>query len=281
MRFGVSTLLYHGQRLTQEHLREIAGCGFDCIEVVATRTHFDYHDPAAVASLESWLAETGLRLHSMHAPFAEGFSDGRWGQAYSNASRDEKVRGRAVREAIATLGVARRVKFEFLVLHLGLPDSLQPPAGDNHRESACRSIEEIEREAAPLGVRVAVEVIPNSISTPDSLVSMIEDELDLPRLGACLDFGHAFMIGDPVDAVETLSGSLVTTHVHDNHGNSDEHLVPFEGGIDWPAAVMSLEKIGYDGLLMLELVGNGAPRTILQKARAACTRLEHAVETWT
>ncbi len=280
MRFGVSTLLYHGQRLTQQHLQEIAACGFDTIEVVATRTHFDYQDPAAVASLESWIAGSGLRLHSIHAPFAESFSDGRWGEAFSNASRDEKVRGRAVREAIAALRVARRVKFDFLVVHLGLPDSLHPPPGDNQRDAARRSIEQLEEEAGALGVRIAVEVIPNGLSSPESLVALIEDQLDLPRVGACLDFGHACMMGDPVDAVETLSGNLVTTHVHDNHGKADEHLVPFEGAINWPAALMSLEKIGYDGLLMLELAGTGDTATTLRKAREACTRFEHAVETW-
>ena len=29
---------------------------------------------------------------------------------------------------------------------------------------------------------------------------------------------------------------VVTTHIHDNHGEKDEHLLPFEGTIDWDAA---------------------------------------------
>ena len=44
------------------------------------------------------------------------------------------------------------------------------------------------------------------------------------------------MQGDVIDAIETLSGLLVATHVHDNHGRRDEHLAPFEGTIDWPGA---------------------------------------------
>ena len=61
--FGVSTHLYHGQRLCREHLLEIAAHGFEWLEVFATRTHFDYHNPAAVADLQQWLAEAGLQLH--------------------------------------------------------------------------------------------------------------------------------------------------------------------------------------------------------------------------
>ena len=50
--FGVSTHLYHGQRLSRDHLLEIAAHGFETIEVFATRTHFDYHNPSAVADLQ-------------------------------------------------------------------------------------------------------------------------------------------------------------------------------------------------------------------------------------
>lgn len=281
MRFGVSTLLYHGQRLSRNHLREIAASGFDAIEVVATSTHFDYHDPAAIDELAGWLADHGLRLHSMHAPFVESFADGQWGTPLSVASRDERQRSRAVDETKAVLGLARRVPFQVLVLHLGLPDSLPPAPADNQVEAAVRSLEELEPEAEQVGVRLAVEVIPNSLSTPEALVELVENRLEIPRLGTCLDFGHAFMMGDPVDAVEVLSGTLVATHVHDNHGESDEHLAPFEGGIDWPAAVISLEKVGYDGLMMLELVNTSTTEAVLQHAREARAKLERAMESWT
>ena len=58
--FGVATHLYHAQRLCRDHLLEIAAHGFDCVEVYATRTHFYYHNPAAIADLQGWLADAGL-----------------------------------------------------------------------------------------------------------------------------------------------------------------------------------------------------------------------------
>ena len=36
-------------------------------------------------------------------------------------------------------------------------------------------------------------------------------------------------MGDLVDAIETVSGHLITTHVHDNRGKLDDHLAPFDG----------------------------------------------------
>jgi hypothetical protein len=76
--FGVSTHLYHGQRLSRDHLLEIAAYGFETIEVFATRTHFDYHNPSAVADLQQWMAEAGLTLHGIHAPVANAYEGGRW-----------------------------------------------------------------------------------------------------------------------------------------------------------------------------------------------------------
>jgi sugar phosphate isomerase/epimerase len=121
---------------------------------------------------------------------------------------------------------------------------------------------------------VALEVIPNGLSTPAALVSLIEDELDLTDVGICMDFGHGGLSGDPVDAVETASGHVITTHVHDNLGRTDDHLVPFEGSIDWPAVLMAMEKIGYDGLYMLEVRNTSAAAAVLERARAARIRLE-------
>ena len=43
------------------------------VEVFATRTHFDYHNPAGIADLQQWLAEAGLELHSVHAPIGDAF----------------------------------------------------------------------------------------------------------------------------------------------------------------------------------------------------------------
>jgi len=58
------------------------------------------------------------------------------------------------------------VPVNYLVVHLGLPDALKAPEGDNCREAARRSIEEIAALADPLGVQLALEVIPNRLATP-------------------------------------------------------------------------------------------------------------------
>jgi sugar phosphate isomerase/epimerase len=278
--FGVSTHLYHAKRLQRDHLLEIAANGFEAVEIFATRSHFDYHDAAAIEALATWIRDAGLNLHSIHAPVVEGLSDDdTWGQPFFNATRDESARRLAIRETEAALAIARRIPTRFLVVHLGTPSSLNPGPDDNSRSAALRSVEEIQRLASPLGVRVALEVIPNDLSTPAALVSLIEDELDAADVGICLDVGHGSLLGDPVDAVETASGHVITTHVHDNLGRTDDHLVPFAGAIDWPSVLMAMEKIGYDGLFMLEVRNTSTTSAVLGRARDARSRFERILDT--
>ena len=277
MRFGISTHLYHERRLELEHLSEIAAHGFEAVELFATRSHFDYHDAAAVDRLARWLEQTRLTLESVHAPITDRFGHGDSGAAtFSTALADTGARQLAVREAQAALEIARRVPFRTLVVHVGTPASKNNP-GDNQRGAAVRSVEEICRLAEPLGVRVALEVIPNALSTPESLVALLERDVEAPHAGICMDFGHAFLGGDVPDAIETAAEHLIATHVHDNHGRADDHLVPYAGAIDWAGALVTMQKIGYEGTYLMELANTGSPAAVLEQARRARDRFTKAL----
>lgn len=278
MRFGISTHLYHDRRLERDHLAQVAAYGFECVEVFATRSHFDYRDDAAVDQLGEWLADTGLTLHGVHAPITESFGAGDvWAPGFSNAVQDQARREAAVRETEAALQIAKRIPFDVLVVHLGTPAAKNNP-GDNARSAALRSAQEICRLAEPLGVRVALEVIPNPLSDAASLVRMLEDDIEARHVGICLDFGHAHLMGDVVDAIETTAEHLITTHVHDNRGRDDEHLVPFLGSIDWNMGLMAMQKIGYDGTYLMELANRESPAKVLEEARRARQQFERALD---
>lgn len=261
--FGISTHLFHGERLSREHLSLIAEHGFEAIEVYATRTHFNYHDPQARTALAAWLQETGLVLHAVHAPTTTSYVNGLWGDTVSIGAADELRRRAAVADTMAALAMAADVPFDCLVLHLGFP---APRPAENSRDAVRRSLEELAAPAREAGVRLAIELIPNPLSDPSSLVRWLENDVDLPGAGICLDVGHAHLSGDVVDAIETCSGHIISVHLHDNSGRSDDHLVPGEGTIDWPGTLLAFQKVGYDGRWILELAPSADPARVLQRA---------------
>jgi sugar phosphate isomerase/epimerase len=278
MRFGLSTHLFHGERLERAHLDAIAAQGFDLVEIFATKTHVDYHDPARISELGGWLRQTGIEAGSMHAPICDGFTHGVWGRAYSNASTHGPLRQEAVDETGAAIRAARDLGCHTIVLHLGLPRGQAIPAGDNDAGAMRRSLEAIAGHASRAGLQLALEVIPNDLSTPDALTEIFGGDLDLGATGVCLDVGHAHMLAGAPEAAETLGGHITTTHLHDNNGREDSHLVPFAGSIDWTATLAAFSKVGYAGPWIFEVADHGDPAGVLRRTVGARTRLQAILE---
>jgi sugar phosphate isomerase/epimerase len=271
--FGLSTHLFHGERLGRRQLETIKAHGFDAVELFATRTHIDYHDPHALATLAEALQATRVQAVSLHAPICASYIDGVWGRAFSNAAAEPVRRLEAVDETRVALQAAKQLGCDCVVLHLGLPVTQDVPPGDNDRGSVRRSLEALAEASTSAGVPLALEVLPNRLSDPDVLLEYFE-ELDLVGAGVCLDFGHANLRDGAAEAAETLSGHVVTTHVHDNKGALDNHLVPFEGTIDWARTLTAMWKIGYAGRFIFEVADHGDALGVLARTVNARARLQ-------
>jgi len=121
LQFGISTHLYHDQRLGRDHLVEIAAHGFEAVEIFANRPHFDLADASALTELVESLRDTGLRPHAVHAPIADSLRNGVWGAPLSIATGDEKARLHALEEVEAAIRCAQRLGAPFVVVHVGVP----------------------------------------------------------------------------------------------------------------------------------------------------------------
>lgn len=93
-----------------------------------------------------------------------------------------------------------------------------------------------------------------SLSSVEAMLKLVK-EMDSPYFKVCLDTGHSSAIGNsPAEDARLLGKEyLVSLHIHDNNGRSDYHWHPFAGVIDWQVFCDALRKIGYDGVLNLEV----------------------------
>ncbi len=125
-----------------------------------------------------------------------------------------------------------------MVLHLGSSrDTDNPRAWD----AAFTSLEHLSVFAKQRGVTLALENTPSEMCTPAKLRHFIEDTR-IGGLRLCYDAGHANLEGEAVSGFEGVHDFVATAHIHDNHGEKDEHLMPFDGTIEWDKLLAAMPK---------------------------------------
>jgi sugar phosphate isomerase/epimerase len=237
MRRVLSTYLFAQQPLTVALLDELEGAGVPALEIFCSRSHFDYRSAEALRKTAHWFAHHSMQLHSLHAPTNREFRVGREGAAPISISDLERVRRLdAVDEVKRALDVAEMIPFRYLVLHIGTGREAADP---RKYEAAFSSLEHLTVFAQQRGVAVAVENTPGEFAAPAQLRQFLR-ETRLAGLRMCFDAGHAHMEDGVVPGFEAMREWVVTTHLHDNHGEKDEHLLPFDGTIDWKKAAEAL-----------------------------------------
>jgi sugar phosphate isomerase/epimerase len=281
----LSTYLFVSKKLTPEILTQIASAGFQAVEIFATRSHFDYATRQEVRAIAQSLADHRLQLASLHAPTSRDISLNREGGAPLSICEVERVRRiEAMDELKRVLDLADDLPFPRLVLHMG---GSRETADPRKRDAAFSSLEHLTLHARHARVTLCVENTTNEMGDPAYLRSFVE-ETRLTTLRFNFDIGHAHLAEGPEDAriakgFEPLRDLVASAHIHDNHGEKDEHLPPYDGTIAWPAALALLKSApaAADLPLTLELkekTGPEAPSLSDQLAAAAksLARLEEA-----
>ena len=226
----LSTYLYVQQKLTPALLSDIESAGFHGVEIFCTGFHFNYRSQDVVREIADWFGDHKMKLHSLHAPTSRNFSSNRESGTPVSLSEPERMRRiEAVDEIKHALDVAEILRFEKMIVHLGGSREADDP---RRWDSAFTSLEHLTIFAKQRGVLLAVENTPGEMATPAKLRHFLEDTR-LPNLRLCFDVGHAHMEGESLTGLELVRDFAATSHIHDNHGDKDEHLLPYEGTVEW------------------------------------------------
>jgi sugar phosphate isomerase/epimerase len=270
MQLALSTHLFVRHRLTTVWLERIWDAGFPKVEIFCARQHIDYRDKAQVNELGHWFHDSELKLHSLHAPM---YSDDIWGRSGPHAVIDitEATKARrmsAVDEIKRALEIADVIPFRYLIQHLGVSGQ----EFDQRRwDSAFSSLDELKVFAGQRGVEILLENTPNMLSTGDRLNAFLgETHLNL---NYCFDIGHAHMSHGIEDQFERMKDRIRSTHVHDNDGLADLHLLPCKGNIDWPKAMQLLGSRSEQYPLLLELKEPPGAERLADEARRAADQI--------
>jgi len=83
-------------------------------------------------------------------------------------------------------------------------------------------------------------------------LSYVFDKIDSPNLAFCYDAGHNHCNEPGIDLLGMFGDRLGALHLHDNNGADDDHLIPFEGSIDWESIMTKIAKSNYTGPTTIE-----------------------------
>jgi len=282
----LSTYLFVSRKLTPELLSQIAGARFKGLEIFCTRSHFEYSMKPEVRAMADALEAHHLQLVSLHAPTSRDISAMRESGMPLSICEVERVRRiEAMDELKRVIDVADDLPYSRLILHMG---STRETADPRKRDAAFSTLEHLILHAHHAGVTICIENTTSEMGNPDYLRAFV-DETRLTGLRFNFDIGHAQLSDFPENerikkCFSPLRELVSSVHLHDNHGEKDEHLPPYDGTIDWPSAIKTLQSASQTTLpLVLELKEKTGPETpsIAEQLAAARKALDRFEKEWT
>lgn len=244
-----------------EALPRLKAAGFDAVDLNlsdAGKPFFRLAD----ADWEAWIGEIAALSEALALPITQSHAP------FYNALIPESDKAplweAMIDRAIDATGM---VHCPWVVMHPGT----YPDDHVDFRESRRRNYEyfmpRLER-AEKAGCGIAIENMADDYGTGRSAhrrplgsycataaeLCELVDSFHAPNVGVCWDFGHAQLMGvDQREALRVLGKRLKATHVADNSGMKDDHILPFQGTVDWRSILPVLGEIGYEGDLTFEI----------------------------
>jgi len=176
-------------------------------------------------------------------------------------SREEARTNSALETLQRTVEFAGRIEAATVTVHL----ERSGEGGPQSPEALVTLLGYLNYAAHATGVRIGLEL------THGYELAL---RADTPQIGLTLDVGHVSFddgagyreFGSIAGLIEHIGSRLFHVHAHDYDGVHD-HIPIGTGRIDWPPVVEALERVGYQGVLCLELNPDRASPEDIVKSR--------------
>jgi sugar phosphate isomerase/epimerase len=225
----------------EPYLRRIAAAGFTHLHWCHQwNTDFLYAEPE-IDQIARWLDEYGLRLLDLH---------GSSGVEKKWVSSTEYVLLAGVELVANRLEMTARLGGHVVIMHIPTVPG-DADLAEAYWSALHRSLDALAPTARAAGVRIAIE---NGGSEEHlQTVARVLSEYDADYLGLCYDAGHGNVAGVGLDYLERLQDRLISVHLHDNDGRSDQHKPMFTGTVDWGRLAGIMAASAYEGPVSQEI----------------------------
>lgn len=224
----------------KDQLPMIRAAGFSHISLGANIEHADYLSGPVRKTIKAMTEDHGLAICSLHVPFGEDLDI---------SSPDGDISENTVEVYQRCVEAAQFLGAGVVIFH---PTRYRGFDNiDLRKKTITRNVERMLGRVGAEDVKLAVE---NDRFKPsnDVLAHSLDEIIDA-SYGFCYDSSHDNLVGTTLAFLKRYGSRLLATHISDNHGEKDDHLLPFEGSYDWPGFYTLFFRIPFRGIFLLEV----------------------------
>jgi sugar phosphate isomerase/epimerase len=145
-------------------------------------------------------------------------------------------------------------------------------------QTAVKNVRQLGEMAADLGLQIALELEPFSLSLLNSIDAMDRfiDEVGHLAVRANIDVSHLHLAKAPAVELRRMKGKAIHVHISDCDGKKHGDLPPGRGVVDFAPYLREIKALGIDGTISIELEYSPQPDQIeawIREAYVATDRL--------
>lgn len=139
-------------------------------------------------------------------------------------------------------------------------------------DTGVKNVRALGEYAAELGVQIALEMEPFSLSLLNTVPRMAEflRDVDHPAVNANVDISHMVLAEQPPESLRQLEGRIAHVHISDCDGRVHGDLPPGRGVVDFGSYLNMIKQLNVDSnTISIELEYSPEPDQIVEWVREA------------
>lgn len=223
-----------------EQLIMIGRVGFKFISLGAWVDHSGYLAASRRHRIKKMVTYHGIRICSLHTPF---------GKDLDISSPDPTKMRRTVACYKRCIDAAQFLGARVVIFH--------PTGYKQFDDLASRKGVIVDNIGRLLDyvqdTEVSLAIENDHFPLANQILSYSLEMIPDMKYGFCYDTSHDNLTRHPLKIFKQHGHRLLTTHIADNRGETDDHMLPYEGSFQWSAFCRVFSRIRFRGVPLLEV----------------------------